>query len=358
MFSPPLEAIHFGSVSNQRSKRMNMQEQTAQSVQPAIQATTPTAPKLPLHVKDNQVFASSLEVAKVFERRHDHVMRDIRKLKIPNDFRLPNFEEGTYIDKNGDKQPMFDMTRDGFTILAMGFTGRRAMAFKIAYIEAFNKMEAELRQQEGALSPKETWKLLTYNQTLLEELARVRRAHEETAADLEVQYASQAQRIPLVRRNFSSHQTKGLEILVRLVLMDQPILVGDDVVAVLRASGKVSRRCGIVRALKQLGLGDKQMKTLSIHHLAMLFGTSKTVIRRVFGCDNDKKHITLINGIGILMLRKGCLLLHDWIWQVCARDLTELAHRRTPSLTMLPFNDIYPDVLFAEMDQQDMRGQA
>lgn len=64
------------------------------------------------------------------------------------EFRLLNFEESTYINSQNKKQPMFLMTRDGFTLLVMGYTGELAMKFKEAYIWQFNAMEKTLRSKQ------------------------------------------------------------------------------------------------------------------------------------------------------------------------------------------------------------------
>jgi Rha family phage regulatory protein len=97
-----------------------------------------------LTIVNGRPVATSLNVADVFGKRHDNVVRAIKRLDIPKEFNLLNFEEITYIDDMGRNQPMYHITRDGFTLLAMGFTGKEAMRFKLAYIEAFNRMEAEL----------------------------------------------------------------------------------------------------------------------------------------------------------------------------------------------------------------------
>lgn len=85
-------------------------------------------------------------VAEVFEKRHDHVLRDIRYLLSPEsgmsrEFGLSNFGESSYMNSQGKKQPCYCMTRDGFTFLVMGYTGKKAAQFKEAYIKRFNEME-------------------------------------------------------------------------------------------------------------------------------------------------------------------------------------------------------------------------
>ena len=91
---------------------------------------------------------TSLVIAEKFGKRHDHVVRDIRKLvtQLPGGG-VPNFGERDYIDERGKVQPSFSITRDGFTLLAMGFTGAKALQFKLDYIAAFNQMEKALQSQ-------------------------------------------------------------------------------------------------------------------------------------------------------------------------------------------------------------------
>lgn len=88
---------------------------------------------------------TSLDIAETFEKRHDNVLKDIRELKCSDEFRLLNFEESTYTNSQNKKQPMYYLTRDGFTILTMGYGGEKAMKFKEAYIRQFNAMEATLQ---------------------------------------------------------------------------------------------------------------------------------------------------------------------------------------------------------------------
>lgn len=94
--------------------------------------------------RDERPAVTSLDVAETFGKNHQHVMRDIRELGCSENFRLSNFGQSNYENAQGHKQPMFIMTRDGFTLLAMGYTGELAMKFKEAYIRQFNAMEAAL----------------------------------------------------------------------------------------------------------------------------------------------------------------------------------------------------------------------
>jgi len=92
--------------------------------------------------------ASSLEVAKHFDKEHKNVIRDIEnllKLMSSNLSPLQNvFFETIYTDSRGRKKKCYEMTKDGFMLLAMGFSGQKALAWKLKYIQAFNEMEKAL----------------------------------------------------------------------------------------------------------------------------------------------------------------------------------------------------------------------
>ena len=106
-------------------------------------------------MKNKQAVTTSLEVADVFEKRHDHILRDIDKLKkdVPNFGEM--FEESQEPDSYDRLRRVIYMNRDGFTLLAMGFTGDKALQFKLKYIEAFNKMEQMLKEQALPQTPEE-----------------------------------------------------------------------------------------------------------------------------------------------------------------------------------------------------------
>ncbi len=108
--------------------------------------------------------ASSLIVAQMFGKRHDSVLRDIRNLDCSEKFNLHNFEEITYKDDRGRKQPAIAMTRDGFTFLVMGYRGKKAATFKEAYIERFNQMEKFIKT---LVSARQDFPLLTEHIRLL-----------------------------------------------------------------------------------------------------------------------------------------------------------------------------------------------
>jgi Rha family phage regulatory protein len=109
----------------------------------AIQASSQTN-ELVLLAKNKTAKTTSVIVAQKFGKRHDNVLRDIAKLECSAEFRLLNFEESSYINEQGKEQPMFEMTWKGFSMLAMGFTGAKAVAWKEKFLDAFEAMGEEI----------------------------------------------------------------------------------------------------------------------------------------------------------------------------------------------------------------------
>lgn len=99
---------------------------------------------------DQQAVTTSLILAEAFEKQHKHVIEAIEK-KIStaeNSALLKNmFVEDSYIASNGKQNKMYYLNRDGFTFIAMGFTGHKADEFKLKYIDAFNQMEKQIKEK-------------------------------------------------------------------------------------------------------------------------------------------------------------------------------------------------------------------
>lgn len=103
-----------------------------------------------LTIIEGRITATSLQVSEHFGKRHADVLRAIKNLDCSKEFAERNFALSDFIDSTGRKLPCYRMTRDGFTFLAMGFTGKEAARWKEAYINAFNQMESELLAQATA----------------------------------------------------------------------------------------------------------------------------------------------------------------------------------------------------------------
>ena len=99
--------------------------------------------------RNDQVLTNSLLVAEKFGKEHKHVLDAIRELiqGCAETSADPMFVETIYVnEQNRQEYPMFVMNRDGFTLLAMGFTGKKALKFKLDYIAAFIAMERSLKE--------------------------------------------------------------------------------------------------------------------------------------------------------------------------------------------------------------------
>lgn len=101
----------------------------------------------------DDIKTTSRIVAEKFGKRHDNVLATIDKIltQVSDIFGVLNFKESSYINEQNKEQRMFEITKDGFMILVMGFTGVPAMAIKETYINAFNLMVEKLRPKTYAL---------------------------------------------------------------------------------------------------------------------------------------------------------------------------------------------------------------
>lgn len=96
-----------------------------------------------VQIEDNQVVVSSRDIAKHFGKQHKDVLESVRNILVAENSATKFFMESEH-EYRGQKFPMYYMNRDGFSLLVMGFTGKKALEWKIKYIEAFNAMEQQL----------------------------------------------------------------------------------------------------------------------------------------------------------------------------------------------------------------------
>lgn len=98
-------------------------------------------------INNGRVVVSSRQIAENFEKNHQHIMESIRNLTVENSTVKSMYFLSDYINERGRVYPEYLMNRDGFSILVMGFTGQKALEWKLKYIEAFNRMEKMLVNQ-------------------------------------------------------------------------------------------------------------------------------------------------------------------------------------------------------------------
>ena len=98
--------------------------------------------------KETVAMTDSLKVAEVFGKRHDNVLKALKKINCSKQFNALHFKAVKYTDEKGEKRPKVLMTQDGFTFLVMGFTGKKAAEFKEAYIKQFNEMREWISKRE------------------------------------------------------------------------------------------------------------------------------------------------------------------------------------------------------------------
>ncbi|MEG9489612.1 Rha family transcriptional regulator [Mannheimia indoligenes] len=94
--------------------------------------------------KETVAMTNTLKVAEYFDKQHKNILQRLENLECSEEFRRLNFKPSYYLNEQNKKQPMYLMTQDGFTLLVMGFTGKKAMQFKESYITAFNEMRKQI----------------------------------------------------------------------------------------------------------------------------------------------------------------------------------------------------------------------
>ena len=121
---------------------------------------------------EQRAVTTSLKVAEIFKKEHRNVMQSINNLTAENSAVKKMFVEDSYLNSRNQQQPMFYMNRDGFTLLAMGFTGSKAMEFKLKYIDAFNKMEKRIKEQTQFRLPTNLTEMSTMIYSVMEDQDR------------------------------------------------------------------------------------------------------------------------------------------------------------------------------------------
>lgn len=107
-----------------------------------------------VHMLKNQVVVSSVQLAEHFDKRHCDILRLLNALlRSANKQRLSkHFFKSNYKDETGKNNTMYLMDRDGFSLLVMSFKGEKALKWKLDFIDAFNAMEQEIRNNEHKLN--------------------------------------------------------------------------------------------------------------------------------------------------------------------------------------------------------------
>ncbi|ENC7540159.1 Rha family transcriptional regulator [Salmonella enterica subsp. enterica serovar Brandenburg] len=115
----------------------------------AIMATIPTLSQPDVTIENGRAVTTSVAIAEFFHKRHHHVVQKIESLECSEQFLTRNFSRVKF-EHRGNSYNAYQITKNGFVFLVMGFTGKKAAAFKEAYIAEFDRMENELRQQKSS----------------------------------------------------------------------------------------------------------------------------------------------------------------------------------------------------------------
>ena len=179
-----------------------------------------------VQIVSDRVVCTSLQVADKFERKHKNVIKSIESLiEMDSAKKLAQwFSKDTYKDSSGKENPMYYMNRDGFTLLAMGFNGKKAFEWKIEYIEAFDKMEEILKKQNSKewLQYREQSKLTRKSETaVIKQLVEYAKEQGSTHSDmLYMTYSKLANKMAgvLDRNTATSQQLVELSLIENIIL--------------------------------------------------------------------------------------------------------------------------------------------
>lgn len=209
-------------------------------------------------VNDGQAVVSSLDIAEHFDRKHSDVLENIRNLVAENSAAKSLFFETAY-ENRGKQYPMYLMNRDGFSLLCMGFTGAKALEWKLKYIDAFNKMEKALTEQ--ATKPMTTAEMFQ-----LQAQINVEQERRLAAIEANQQKVIEACSVPAVGRDeWQEDMKKYLSGLCEEYGMSYPVMYGDLYGALERKVGcdLDRRQSNLRKRLKAAGATYKERQSVS-----------------------------------------------------------------------------------------------
>lgn len=239
-----------------------------------------------VRVIEGRTMTSSLDVAVTFGRQHKNVLQAIENLAVPDEFNRLNFQLSEYTDKTGRKLPFCWMSRDGFTVLVMGFTGARAMQFKLAYIDEFNRMEDYIR---------------SHSENRLDQSEFFNRMHklENTVARL---YQMLSEEIPIQIYYYKENEIRCF------ILNEQPVLYAPDVIHVMDPEFAQTNFTNAPYALEKSGLvRDEHFIVSSIGKIAPHFGLTPDYILAKARLSDRTRGMTFVlpHGMNLLRIRNS-----------------------------------------------------
>lgn len=187
-----------------------------------------------VYLKNNEAVCDSLQVAEKFKKEHRNVVRDIDNLTAQNCAVKEMFKISHYVAENGQTYRRYIMNRDGFSLLAMGFTGKKALEWKLQYIKAFNRMESFIKEKttQTWIETRKAGKLTRKAETdTIKKLVEYAESQGSTHADmLYVTYSKLANKMAGVKKRDEATvmQLNNLSLMENIILhvIDTGILTG------------------------------------------------------------------------------------------------------------------------------------
>ena len=244
-------------------------------------------------VNDGQAVVSSLDIAEHFGRDHKNVTQSIQNLVAENSAAKSLFFETTY-ENRGKQYPMYLMNRDGFSLLCMGFTGAKALEWKLKYIDAFNKMEKTLAEQ--ATKPMTTAEMFQ-----LQAQINVEQERRLAAIEANQQKVIEACSVPAVGRDeWQENMKKYLSGLCEEYGMSYPVMYDDLYSALERKVGcDLDRRQSNMRKRLKAAGATYNLIFRELASLSLFPSGNKELIQFTYGLDGGIFQL-ILGGVDVL----------------------------------------------------------
>ena len=224
-------------------------------------------------VKDGKVLCDSLMVAEKFGKEHKNVLQSIQNIDCSPEFTELNFQLSNYKDSTGRKLPMYEMTRDGFSFLVMGFTGKEAAVWKEKYINAFNTMEETLRNTMQMMSPSQILELqvqiFKQHEEQIKKLEEKQEEHDKVLAEQKDQLHRIEAKVTTTNSEYFS--VSGYASLKGVRNLD------------VREAAKIGKYCAKLSREQDTHIGkvkDERYGAVNIYHLDVLFQAFNELVFR------------------------------------------------------------------------------
>lgn len=262
-------------------------------------------PSAYITVEGDSITTTSLLVADAFNKNHKDILRKLNSLDCSPEFNERNFAPVEYTDAKGEQRTSYEMTKDGFIFLVMGFTGKKAAQIKEAYITAFNQMAQQLFEQYQA-APQLEYRPLTPAHQL-----KLRRAVEKRAKANGTSYSTiyhalhDTFEVPSYK-DIQDHQFSEAMAMVKSIVIERPPQQQPIFPAMPNLSRKDESRIDVWEVKGNLNQLQGALEAINATQAANICQDARTMLTRLWTMC-DEANISVKGAIANLERAKACL---------------------------------------------------